>query len=204
MSNRIITISREYGSGGRLVGQMVAEKLGIPFYDKKLIALVAQKSGFDITFIEETGEYSTTSSRLFNMVMPNLAIQSNYSPETMPMADKLQIIQGNVIRELAEKGPCVIVGRSADYILRHRTDCLNIFIYSDKDHKVERAIQHFGIDPEHVEKELAHKDKLRAKHYKHYTGQTFGMADNYHVSLDSGLLGIDNCRDVIVDIANRL
>lgn len=204
MANRIITISREYGSGGRLVGRLVAEKLGIPFYDKELIALIAQKSGYDITFIEETGEYSTTSSRLFNMAIPYLAVQSGYTPETMPIADKLHILQSNVVSEVARGGPCVIVGRSADYILRDRDDVLNAFIFSDMEHKKARAIEYFNIAPENVEKALAHKDKLRAKHYKHYTGRTWGMATNYHVALDSGLLGVDGCVEVLAGIARRL
>ena len=125
MSKRIVTISREFGSGGRTVGRMVAEQLGYKFYDRELIQLVANQSGFALEFVEETDEYSTTSSLLYNLSMGGTYAQAGFSPDHLPPVDKIQILQNNIIRELAEKDPCVIVGRSADYILRDRTDCLN-------------------------------------------------------------------------------
>lgn len=200
---RVITISREYGSGGRLVGQMVAEALGIPFYDKALISLVAQKSGYTLDYVEETGEYAATNSFLYNLATTSFYAQGGITETHLTNADKLHIIQSNTIREIAEEGPCVIVGRSADYILRERTDCLHVFIRSDMEHKRQRATRHFGIPEADVEKALAKKDKLRARHYKRYTGMDWASVTNYNVVLDSGLLGVDGCRDIIVEIVKR-
>lgn len=197
----IITISREYGSGGRLVGQKVAEQMGIPFYDKELISIVAKKSGYTLEYVEQTGEYASTGSFLFNLATTSTHGQLGYADTGLSNADRLHILQSNVIREIADQGPCVIVGRCADFILRERNDCLNVFIWSDMAHKTERAIKYFGIPQENVEKELLKKDKLRARHYKHYTGNAWGLANQYHVSLDSGLLGIEGCRDIIAQIA---
>lgn len=128
MSNRIITISREFGSGGHSIGKLVAQKLGISFYDKELVDKVAQKSGYSSDFIEEQGEYApTTSSFLFN-----LAFSSNWNKmsDNLSPADQLYLLQNNIIRELADKERCVIVGRCSNYILRERNDVLNVFIFA--------------------------------------------------------------------------
>lgn len=201
--NRIVTISREFGSGGRTVGKMVAEELGIPFYDKQLIALVAKESGFSLEFVEETGEYSTTPSLLFNIAMTGPYRYSTYSQDNMPLADRIQVIQNNIIREIAEKEPCVIVGRSADYILRDRDDVINVFIHADMPSRIERAIHRYGIPEKNAAKDIERKDKARKNHYRHYTGQTLGDLKNYHLTLDSGKFGLEMCRDLIVDAFNH-
>ena len=133
MTNKVITISRQFGSGGRSIGKAVAEKLGIPYYDKELVDKVAKESGFSHEFIEEIGEYaSVTSSFLFN-----IAVSSHPMGliDTMSVSDKLYVCQTNVIRDLASKGPCVIVGRCADFILKDQPDCLHIFVHSDMQHR---------------------------------------------------------------------
>lgn len=142
MTNKVITISRQFGSGGRSIGKAVAEKLGIPYYDKELVDKVAKESGFSHEFIEEIGEYaSVTSSFLFN-----IAVSSHPMGlvDTMSVSDKLYVCQTNVIRDLASKGPCVIVGRCADFILKDQPDCLHIFIHSDMAHRAARVRERYG------------------------------------------------------------
>ncbi len=202
MSNKIITISRAFGSGGRTIGREVAKRLNIPFYDKELVEKVAEESGFHTDFVEEAGEYApVTSSFLFNIaVSPNPMAMMN----TMSMADQLFICQTNVIRRLADEGPCVIVGRCADYILRDREDCLHVFIHADMEHRAERIVRVYGETKQSPEKRLAEKDSKRRVYYKHYTNRNWGDAQNYHLSLNSGLIGVDNCVDIIVDVANKM
>lgn len=200
MTQKIITISRAFGSGGRTIGKQVAERLGIPFYDKELVDAVAKESGFHADFIEEAGEYApVTSSFLFNIaVSPHPMSTMN----TMSMADQLFVCQTNVIRNLAEKGPCVIVGRCADYILKDREDCLHVFIHADMKFRAERIVRLYGETKQTPEKRLTDKDNKRRVYYKHYTNRNWGEAQNYHISLNSGLIGIEKCTDIIVDIAN--
>lgn len=202
MTNKIITISRAFGSGGRTIGREVAKRLNIPFYDKELVQKVAEESGFHADFIEEAGEYApVTSSFLFNIaVSPNPMAMMN----TMSMADQLFICQTNVIRRLADEGPCVIVGRCADYILRDRKDCLHVFIHADMEHRAERIVRLYGETKQSPEKRLADKDSKRRVYYKHYTNRSWGDAQNYHLSLNSGLIGVDNCVDIIVNVAQQL
>lgn len=200
MTQKIITISRAFGSGGHTIGKQVAERLGIPFYDKELVDAVAKESGFHADFIKEAGEYaSVTSSFLFNIaVSPHPSSALN----TMSMADQLFVYQTNVIRELADKGPCVIVGRCADYILKDREDCLHVFIHADTAFRAERIVRLYGQTKQTPEKRLNDKDNKRRVYYKHYTNRSWGDAQNYHISLNSGLIGIDKCTDIIVDVAN--
>jgi len=199
MTNKVITISRAFGSGGRTIGKEVARRLGIPYYDKELVDAVAKESGFHADFIREAGEYAPISnSFLFNIAMsPNPVSMVN----SMSMADQLFVYQSNVIRELADKGPCVIIGRCADYILRERSDCLHVFIHADMDFRSERIVRVYGETKQTPEKRLTDKDNKRRVYYKHYTNRNWGEAQNYHVSLNSGLIGIEKCADIIVDIA---
>ena len=201
MSKRIVTISREFGSGGRTVGRMVAEQLGYKFYDRELIQLVANQSGFALEFVEETDEYSTTSSLLYNLSMGGTYAQAGFAPDHLPPVDRIQILQNNIIRELAEKNPCVIVGRSADYILRDRTDCLNVFVHADREIRMRRAVEEYGFPEKNIEKLVAKRDKARASQYRHYTDRIWGMADNYHLTLNSGVFGLEKCCEIIVSLA---
>ena len=200
MTKKIITISRAFGSGGRSIGKEVAQRLGIPFYDKELVEAVAKESGFHADFIEEAGEYApVTSSFLFSIaVSPNPMSMMH----TMSMADQLFVYQTNVIRSLADKGPCVIVGRCADYILRDRPDALHVFIHADMAHRAERIVRLYGETKQSPEKRLNDKDSKRKIYYKHYTNRNWGEAQNYHLCLNSGLIGVDKCADIIVDVAN--
>ena len=199
MTKKIITISRAFGSGGRTIGKEVAKRLNIPYYDKELVDKVAEESGFHADFIEEAGEYApVTSSFLFNIaVSPNPTALMG----TMSMADQLFICQTNVIRRLADEGPCVIIGRCADYILRDREDCLHVFIHSDMEHRAERIVRLYGETKQSPQKRLTDKDTKRKVYYRHYTNRNWGEAQNYHLSLNSGLIGVDKCADIIVDVA---
>ena len=200
MVKKIITISREFGSGGRTIGHMVAEKLGIPFYDKELVEHIALESGFDPRFVEEHGEHAPGKSLL----------SYAFAPQGVPgvmhglsSADFLWNIQCNVILQLAEKGPCVIVGRNADYILKDRTDCLHAFIHADMDFRAERIVRLYGESEKKPEARLQEKDKRRKINYQHYTGRTWGMSQNYDISLCSSTIGIEECADIIVAMANK-
>ena len=196
MEKKIITISRQYGSGGRYVGQKPSEKLGIPCYDEKLIDMVAKESGFAQDFVAEKGE-RMTGSLLFNIASSLSYANNILSGNGMSLQDEIYFIQNRIIKDLAEKGSCVIVGRCADYILRERKDVLNIFIYADMESKMERAVTYFGLEKENVSAILKKKDKARSNHYKYYTDQEWGMASNYDLSLNSGILGIDGCVEMI-------
>lgn len=194
MKNRIITISREFGSGGRTIGKQVAEKLGIPCYDAELLAKIAEKSGFAKEYIAEQGEYTYHSNWLAN------AFSSNRSLTGISTQDYLWDVQRKVILELAEKESCVIVGRCADYILQDTADCLKVFIHADMDKRVERIVKVYGETNVAPEKRLRDKDKRRKSYYHFYTETEWGIAKNYHISLDSGAFGIDKCVDIIAGL----
>ncbi len=200
MEKKIITISREFGSGGRTIGRKIAESLGIPFYDKELVDQIAVESGFAPKFIEEHGEHSPGKS-LFSYA---------FAPQGVPgvmnglsTADFLWNIQCNVIMQLAEQGPCVIVGRNADYILKDRTDCLHVYIHADLPFRADRIVRLYGESEKSPEARLQEKDKRRRVNYQHYTGRTWGTSQNYDICLNSSSIGIDACADIIVNIVKN-
>ena len=195
MKKNIITISRQFGSGGRTVGHLVAEKLGIPFYDKELVEQIAVESGFAPKFVEEHGEHSPGRS-LFSYA---------FAPQGVPgvmnglsTADFLWNIQCSAILQLAEKGPCVIVGRNADYILKDREDCLHTFIHADKAFRADRIVRLYGESEKSPEARLNEKDKRRSVNYQHYTGRPWGAADNYDICLNTATIGVEEAADIIV------
>jgi cytidylate kinase len=196
MEKKIITISREFGSGGRTIGRLVAERLGIPFYDKELVDQIALESGFAPKFVEEHGEHSPSGS-FFSYA---------FAPQGVPgimnglsTADFLWNIQCNVILQLADQGPCVIVGRNADYILKDRPDALHVYVFADVPYRAERIVRLYGESEKAPEQRLAEKDKRRRVNYQHYTGRTWGMAQNYDLCLDTGVLGEDYCAEIVVN-----
>jgi cytidylate kinase len=193
MSNRIITISREFGSGGRTIGKEVAEKLGIPCYDQELIEKIAEESGFAKSFIAEKGEYASHGSWLFSML-------SDRDMNGNSTQDYLWEIQQKVILKLAEEQSCVIVGRCADYILKDKADCLNVFIHSDMDKRAERIVNKYGERTDTPQKRLKDKDARRRAYYQFYTGEKWGNIKNYHITLNSGVLGIEKCVDILKDL----
>lgn len=199
MSKKIITISRGFGSGGLDIGKILSEKLDIPFYDKELIALTAQKSGYALDFIKENGEYGK-NSLLYNIALSTGFGTPTFSHSNISAPDKIYIMQNNLIKEIADKGPCVIMGRCADYILRERDDVLNVYIYASDFEFKQKVLE--GTDFKITEKEIAKKDKNRATNYRRYTGKEWGKAENYHLSLDSSVFGIEKCAEIILNAMN--
>ncbi len=200
MKKRIITISREFGSGGHSLGELVAKKLGIAFYDQELIEKAVEKTGFSHEFVQEAGEYaSSTSKLLFNMTLA-----SSYSAVGLPSNyDKIYAAQNNIIRSLADEDSCVIVGRCADYILRKREDCLNVFVHADLESRKKRVLERYGEQPKKsIEKRLEEKDKKRSLYYKHYTGNDWGDSRNYHLSVNTSAVGLERAANWIVELFN--
>ena len=192
MSNRIITISREFGSGGHSVGKKVAERLGIPCYDNELIQKIAEQSGFVEEYIKEEGEHVPQSSWLASAF-------TGWNWNGPSNQDLLWTIQRNIILELAEKESCVIVGRCADFILRDK-NCLRVFIHASMEKRAVRIVNEYGERREAPEQRLKSKDKRRASYYRFYTDMKWGQSQNYHIALDSGELGLDKCADIICSL----
>ena len=193
MSERIITISREFGSGGRTVGRMAAKALNIPCYDQEILEELARKSGFTQGYIQEQGEYAAHAGWLSN------ALASRFS-DGLTSQDRLWVLQRELILELAEKGPCVIVGRCADFILREKADCQTAFIHADMAFRAKRIVEVYGQRQDSPEKRLQDKDRRRAAYYQFYTDTRWGQARNYHIALDSGVLGIDRCAELLAEL----
>lgn len=198
MKKRIITISREFGSGGHTLGKLIAENLGIAFYDGELIDRAVEETGFSHEFVKEAGEYASTSSSL----LFSLSVSATNGRVGMPSNyDKIFIAQNNIISDIANKSPCVIVGRCADFILKERTDCLNLFVFSDTESRKKRILERYGeYEGVTIEKRLKDKDKKRALYYRHYTGQSWGVMKNYHLSINSGEINLEDAARFISDI----
>ena len=193
MKKRIITISREFGRGGRTIGKMLAERLGIPCYDKELIEKLSQATGFDPKYIEEQGEYAP-SKNLFSYAFVGRNING------MSISDYLWNEQRKKILELVEQESCVIVGRCADYILREREDVLNVFVHAPVADRAKRIVEVYGETAVAPELRLREKDKKRSINYKYYTEQEWGRSQNYHLTIDSSAFGIKGCVDMIFDL----
>ena len=191
--NRVITISREFGSGGRTIGKLSAERLGIPCYDQELIEKIEEKSGLAKEFIEERGEYTLRGGWLANAF-------ADRSLNGLSVQDYLWTVQRKTILELAEQGPCVIVGRCADYILEGRADLLKVFIHASIENRARRIVEKYGESTEAPEKRLRDKDIRRSAYYHFYTDVEWGIAKNYDIALDSGTLGLDRCVDIITSL----
>ena len=192
MKQTIITISREFGSGGHFIGEEVSKRLGIPFYDKNIIQQIAEKTGFSEDFVKEQSEYAPSKNMFAYAFVGRDHTGSSLS-------DRVYAAQTQVIRNLAEKGSCIIIGRCADYILKDYPGCLRIFIRSDPDQRRQRIQTEYKIPPEKTDAVMKQKDSERAFHHKRYTGQTWGAPSNYHIVLNSSLLGIDRCVRLIVE-----
>ena len=193
MKAKVITITREFGSGGRTIGKRTAEKLGYDFYDWNLVTEIAKESGFAPSFVEENLEDAQ------NYVPWLFSLQSAGND----LSDQLFAAQRKVILDLAEKGNCVIVGRCADYILRKRSDTLSCFVWAHKEAKKKRIVEEYGETEVKIDKRMKDKDKKRKAHYEYYTSRKWGKAFYYDLCLDSGILGIENCVSTIVSLAEN-
>ena len=192
MAKRIITISREFGSGGRFIGKEVAKKLGIAYYDKNIISQIAEKSGLSPEYIQENAELSPKKG-LFAYAFSGRDITGK------SVEDMVYEAQRNIILELAEKEPCVIIGRNADYILKDREDVLNVFIHGDMPEKIKRITGLYNVKEKEAVKMMADTDKRRRTNYNFYTDQNWGKASNYTLCLNSSQLGYDRCEMIIME-----
>ena len=196
--NKIITISRQYGSGGREIGAKLADRLKIPFYDNELIAIAAKESGFSESAFENA-ENKATNSLLYSLALGmNTYGNQEIGFTHLSLDDQLYLAQSAVIRRVASEGPCIIVGRCADYILRELENVVNIFIWAETQARIKRAVGYYKLNPNKAEEEVAKVDKRRANYYNYHTNEKWGKAENYHLSLRSDYVGIDNSVDCIV------
>ena len=192
MTKRIITISREFGSGGRFIGEEVAKKLGIAYYDKNIISEIAEKSGLSPEYIQENAELSPKKG-LFAYAFAGRDVTGK------SVEDLVYEAQRKVILELAEKESCVIIGRNADYILKDRDDVLNVFIHGDTPEKIQRITRLYNVEEQKAVKMMVDIDKRRMANYNFYTNQKWGKASNYTLCLNSSKLGYDRCEKIIME-----
>ena len=191
MAKRIITISREFGSGGRFIGEEVAKKLGIAYYDKNIINQIAEESGLSPDYIQESAELSPKKG-IFAYALAGRDITGK------SVEDMVYEAQRKVILELAEKEPCVIIGRNADFILKDRDDVLNVFIHGNMPEKTERICRLYNVSEKEAVKMMTDTDKRRMTNYNFYTDQRWGKASNYTLCLNSSQLGYDKCEEIII------
>ncbi len=202
LMSKIITIGRQYGSGGREIGKKLAENMGIPFYDNELITIASKESGMSQELFENIDE-TATSSLLYSLAIGAHMMGSRVSTiNDMPIQDKLFLIQSNVIKKVAKEGSCVIVGRCADYILKDNPGCIKIFIHADLEFRKNRAVKEYGEDSKHIDEMIRKIDKRRANYYNFYSGQKWGEVQNYDLSVNSGSIGLDNTVKLIEAFAN--
>ena len=194
----IITIGRQYGSGGREIGKKLAEKLGIPYFDKELLARVAKESGFCEEMIRNHDE-RPTNSFLYNVVMDTYSFGYNTAFVDMPMSQKVFLAQFDTVKKIAEEGACVIVGRCADYALSEYPNCLNLFIYGKEDAKAKRISERQNVSLSEAREMCVKRDKQRQSYYNYYSNKKWGRADSYDLCIDSGKLGVDGTVDFIIE-----
>lgn len=191
MAHTVITVGREYGSGGRLIAQKAAEALGIPFFDRSIINMAAEETGLSADFIRRT-EQQKTSSFLYNLYM---------STQSLPVNDQVFIAQSEVIRRVAAEGPCIIVGRCADYVLRNQSgvDALNLFIHAPMEERIRRVREEYKVQAPDLRLYILKQDKNRAAYYEHFTDGQWGKAQNYHLAVSSSL-GLETIVRLLTDL----
>lgn len=196
----IIALGRQYGSGGREIGEKLARLMDVPFYDRELIALAAQKSGIAPETYASVDE-TATNSLLYALSTGAFMFSSHFTSSVeLPMNDKLYILQNKIINEIAEKeGSCVIVGRCADYILRNNPDCVSVFIYAPMEQRIERIKKKDGIPADAAESKIVKTDKRRANYYNFYTNREWGNVSNYELAISSHPLGSEKTAKMILE-----
>ena len=205
--NTIITIGRQFGSAGKEIGSKIAKECGIPFYDKELLSRAAKESGFCEEMMEIHDE-RPTSSFLYNLVMDTYSFGYNASSfGDMPISHKIFLAQFDTIKKIASEGPCVIVGRCADYALSDYDNVLNIFIYGDEEAKIKRISEKYNVDAKAAKDMITKKDKQRQSYYNYYSSKKWGRADSYDLCINSSKLGIDGTINLVIqaieDFENR-
>ncbi len=201
MSNHpIITISRQYGSGGREVGHMLSELLSIPYYDNELITIAAEESGFSPELFKNADK-NASNSLLFSLSMYGSASSTNFH---MPLGDQVFVIQSDIIKKVADQGPCIIVGRCADYTLKDRPNCLSVFLRAPLETRIKHAIESYGVDPDKARDIITKTDKKRSVYYSHFTGSKWGSSENYHMIIDTSRVGIEETAKAIAAIVQNM
>lgn len=190
--NTVITISRQYGSGGRIVAQKLADALGIPFYDNELITLAAEKTGLSVECFKDA-EKTSAGNLFFSLT----SLTPSIDAVGLPLNEKIFLVQSQVIKEVAEQGPCVIVGRSANYVLADNPNCINVFLQADLPDRVHRAIHSYHQDAHGAEAMVIKTDKRRANYYNYFTGGKWGKAENYDLILNTSRMDLDKIVEVI-------
>lgn len=203
MKKTIITIARQYGSGGREIGERVAELLGIPKYDKEFVTMAAEKeSSLDPRALEKVDEQAT-SSLLYTLAMGSNVFHSPHVSPALPLNDRLFAIQCSIIRSLADEHSCVMIGRCADYVLRDHPDRLSVFIYADLDIRKKRVSARHGVKESEALDIINKTDRRRASYYNFYTSNKWGKYDNYHIAINSGVLGVEGTARLIADMVKQ-
>ena len=201
--NTVITIGRQFGSAGREIGEKVAAHFGIKCYDKELLSRAAKESGFCEEMLHNHDE-RPTSSFLYNLVMDTYSFGYNTASFVdMPISQKVFLAQFDTIKKIASEGPCVIVGRCADYALSEQENSIHLFIYADEASRIKRISEKYDLSEAKARDMIAKKDKQRQSYYNYYSEGKWGDAKNYHISLDSGALGIDTCVQLIAEAFQR-
>lgn len=200
----VITISRQFGSGGHEVGERLARELNVPFYDKALIAMAAKQSGLSEEVFANADE-KATSSLLYSMVMGSYSFGARVPGiNEMPINDKLFIIQSDIIKKAAAEGPCVVIGRCADYILREHENCLNVFIHANKEERIRRSIAKKDCEERKASDFVTKKDKQRANYYNFYSNKRWDDLQNYDITIDTSRFSIDQAVGMLIDAAHLL
>lgn len=200
--NTIITIGRQCGSGGREIGNKLAEILGIKCYDKELLVRAAKESGLSEDIMRNNDEVPT-SSFLYNLVMDSYGFGSGVSTYTdMPLSNKVFLAQYDAIKKIADEGPCIMVGRCSDYALEERDNVLNIFIYADLESRIERIMKIYNVNADKAKEVITKKDKQRSSYYNFYSSKKWGRADTYDLCINSAVLGIEGTAKLISQYVN--
>ena len=194
--NTIITVGRQYGSGGREIAKMVAEKYGIPYYDKELLTRAAKESGFCEEMLASHDE-RPTNSFLYNLVMDTYSFGYNSSFVDVPISQKIFLAQFDTIKKIASEGPCVIVGRCADYALSEFENCVHVFIHADEESRIKRIMERHQVNEKDAKDMMNKKDKQRQSYYNYYSSKKWGRADTYDLTVNSGKLGLQGTVDLI-------
>lgn len=193
----VITISRQYGSGGRVIGKKLADKLGIPFYDNELINRAAKESGFAVSAFENA-ENKASNSLLYSIAMGmNAYGNQELGISNVSLDDQIYLAQTNVIQKVAQEGPCVIVGRCADYILKEKPGVINVFIWADINYRIKRVMETDKLTEAKAVERIHKIDKGRANYYNYHSSDKWGKIENYHLSIRSDYIGMDRCADCI-------
>lgn len=190
--HKIITISRQYGSGGRIIAKKLADALGIPFYDNELITMAAEKTGLSVECFKDAEKTS-----IGNLFFSLTSLTPNLDSVGLPLNEKIFLVQSQVIKEVAAEGPCVIVGRSANYVLQDNPNVVNVFLQADLPDRVKRAVETYHQDPEGAEAMVIKTDKRRANYYNYFTGGKWGKAENYDLILNTSRMELDQIVEVI-------